>query len=108
MTPKGSRKAKSLASAAWAGASADEFRFERGLAVFEEHLGHLLQVRPKFIERVALRMRARSAGNIADVDAGLRVAFDDSIVGPHDVHLVQREASRLRKQAVPDARRSLT
>jgi len=57
--------------------SPDELALESGVAVLKEHLDHLLEVRPEFIERVALAVGTRKTWNPPHVHARVGVPLDD-------------------------------
>lgn len=56
---------------------ADEFAFDGEVAVFEQHLDHFLEIGVEFVEGFALGMGTGDAGDVADIEAGLRIFFDD-------------------------------
>ncbi|MFM1868286.1 MAG: hypothetical protein RL591_1694 [Planctomycetota bacterium] len=57
--------------------SPDKLRLKRRLAVFEEERNHFLKVRLKFFNRLSLRMSARPTRNVADVQPGPLIVFND-------------------------------
>ena len=65
------------------GLHSDELRFESRGAVLAQHLDDFLQIRVEFIERRGLRMRARKAGNIANIKSGIRATLDHCGIGFH-------------------------
>ena len=66
-----------------------ELGLEFRLPILEEH-AEFLQVRLQFIERLALAVCTRPAGDMADEQAGVRVAFDDHVEGSHDARIARR------------------
>lgn len=61
----------------------DELRFELRLAVFEQHGDDLLEVPLELVVGLSLTVRARPTGNRADVEPGVRIAFDDDVEAVH-------------------------
>ena len=59
------------------GLNANEVAFEPWIAVFQKHLDHFLDIRPQFVERLALAMRPREARDPAHVQSGIGVPLDD-------------------------------
>jgi hypothetical protein len=54
----------------------DKLRLQDGFAVFQKHCNYVMQVVIDLIQRFALGMRAREAGNEANEQAGLWAPFD--------------------------------
>lgn len=49
--------------------------FASGVAIFQQHGDHFLQIRPKLLLRGALAVRPRESRNVADKKPCVRVAF---------------------------------
>jgi hypothetical protein len=62
---------------------ADEFSFEAGFAILQQHGNNLAQIVLKFIERFRLRMSSGKSGHVAHKQPGILIAFDDSSEGLH-------------------------
>jgi hypothetical protein len=62
---------------------ANKFGLELRFAVFEEHLNHLPKIPMQLVQCGTLGMRAGEAGDVADEQAGLGIAFDDGGVRSH-------------------------
>ena len=61
----------------------DELRLKHRVAILEQHIHDFPQLRMKFVQRLALRVRAGPAGDIPDEQAGRLIAFDYSRKGAH-------------------------
>jgi hypothetical protein len=57
---------------------ADKLGFDWWLPIFEQHGDHFLEICLKFVKTVALAMCAGKSGHVANIGAGLGVAFNDS------------------------------
>lgn len=68
------------------GLSADEFGFQLGIAVFQEHGDHLAQVRMQLVERRPLAMCAAESRHIADVQLSRRAVLDHRGIGMHSAN----------------------
>ena len=62
---------------------ADELSLETGFPVLEQERHNLAEVVEQLVNRRALGVRARPAGDVADQQPGVRVTFDDSSKGAH-------------------------
>ena len=67
------------------GMRADEFGFEAGFAILQQHPDDLFHVRQEFIDCRALRMSARPARDMAHVETGICVAFNNCRVATHGI-----------------------
>jgi len=56
---------------------ADELALQVGIAILEKHLDHFLEIRPQFVERRPLAVRAGKPTHPANVQARISVALDD-------------------------------
>jgi len=63
--------------------SADELSFELRVTVLQEHGDDLLEVAQEVVDGGALGVGAGPPWDVADVEAGVTVAFDDCCVGSH-------------------------
>lgn len=61
----------------------DELRLHGRLPIFKEHLDDFSKVCVQFIERLALAVCSRKAGDKPDVEPGFGRALDDCGVGLH-------------------------
>ena len=57
--------------------SADKLRLQNWFAVLQEHLNDLSEITLKLVKRLALRVRAREAGNEADIKPGIGTTLND-------------------------------
>ena len=64
--------------------SSDKLSFKHWLAIFQKHSHHFAKVRIEFIERVGLGVSSRESGNIAHIEAGLRILFDNRRIFFHN------------------------
>ena len=65
------------------GVSTDKFSFEFRLTVLKKQLNDLPKVTIKLIERLCLGMSTRKTGYVANVESGVRAAFDNSCESAH-------------------------
>lgn len=54
----------------------DKLRLQHGFAILQKHCNYVVQVMVDFIQRFALGMRARKAGNETNEQAGLCAPFN--------------------------------
>ena len=59
----------------------DELRVEVRVTILEQHVDDLTGVRAEFIQGLALRMRSRPAGDVADEQVRFLIALDYSSKG---------------------------
>ena len=57
--------------------SADKLAFKHWFSIFQEHFHHFAKVRVELVQRVGLRVGSRESGNVAHVETGLRILFDN-------------------------------
>lgn len=62
--------------------SADEFTFHEWFAIFEEHFEHFAKIAIELVQRCTLRMGARHAGDMSNVQPCIGVALNDCGKGP--------------------------
>ena len=65
------------------GLDAYEFGFKLRFAILKEQRDDLLEVAVEFIERLRLAVGTGKAGDVADIQPGVRIAFDDCGKGLH-------------------------
>jgi len=58
----------------------DEFGFELGLAIFEQHRNHLAQIRLEFFHVLALAVRTRPARDVTHEKVRFRIPLNDDAV----------------------------
>ena len=81
--------------------SADKLRLQNWFAVLQEHLNDLSEITLKLVERLGLRVRAREAGNEADIKPGIGTTLNDCGKCSHgcDRRTVLRLSQRERENA---------
>ena len=57
--------------------SADKLSFKHGFSIFQEHFHHFAKIRVQFVQRVGLGVGSRESGNVAHVETGIRILFDN-------------------------------
>ena len=64
--------------------SSDKLSFKCRLAIFQKHSHHFAKVLVEFIERVGLGVSSGESGNVAHIETGLRILFDNRCIFFHD------------------------
>ena len=62
----------------------DELGFESWVAIFEEHRNDVFEIASELVDHLSLGVSAGPAGDIADVQTGPDISFDDGDVRTHD------------------------
>ena len=57
--------------------SADKLSFKHRFSIFQEHFQHFAKIRVELVQRGGLRVGSRESGNVAHVETGLRILFDN-------------------------------
>ena len=77
--------------------SSYKLSFKYWLAIFQKHSHHFTKVRIELIERVGLGVSSGESRNIAHIETGLRILFDNRGVFFHDcMYLFSFYLARLR------------
>jgi hypothetical protein len=73
-----------------------KLRLQIRLAILEKHFDYFAKTLLHFLHSLTLRMGARPTGDVANIQPGVSVSFDDKFVGPHGFGFLCREHSKHR------------
>jgi len=79
-----------------------ELGFELGFSVLEEKGYDFLQVPLELVQRLGLTVRTREPRHEADVEAGFRIAFNDSCKRAHRCAPRKRATDRIARPRIAD------